>query len=164
MGVDIRISGLDGLLKLSRHIRAEGNKGLGRELGRALGKVVAPIEKAIEASAEQTMPSGYKATLTRSMNHRRSQRTATREARLRLATYAQGKKERRDLPALEAGNLRHPVYGRVRRTRKGPKPNRWAVTRVRAGFHKRGTEHVAGEVEKRALAVVDDFADRLTKG
>lgn len=164
MGVQIRIGGIGELTRLAAHIRAEGDKGLGREFGRALDKVVEPVKKAINASAEQTMPSGYRGELTRSLRHRRSMRTSAREARLRLATYADGEKQRRDLPALEAGRLRHPVFGRVRRTRKGAKANPWAVTRIRAGFHERATRNAADEAEKQALAVVDEFAGRLMKG
>lgn len=162
--VDVRISGADQLRKLAAHIRRTGDKGLGRELGRALDKAIAPVKRAIEASAEQTVPSGYWPTLSRSLKHRRSLRTTTRIASVRLATYAAGEKERRDLPAINAGPLRHPVFGRVRRTRHGLKPNPWAVTRVKPGFHERGTRQAGPGAEKQLLVVLDDLADRLAKG
>lgn len=164
MGVTIRVDGIDRLAKLSSRIRAEGDKGLGRQMGRALDKVVEPLKRSIDASAGRTMPSGYRGVLTRSLKHRRSIRATAREASLRLATFAEGRKERRNLPALEAGELRHPVYGRVRPTRKGPKANPWATTRIRPGFHRRGVEKAAGQVEKELQPVLDDFADRLMKG
>ena len=162
--MEVRITGADQLHKLAAHIRATGDKGLGRELARALDKAIEPVKRSIEASAEKTMPSGYRGTLTRSLRHRRTIRAAARQASVRLATFGVGSKERRALPALNAGDLRHPVFGRTRRTKTGPKANPWAITRVTPGFHERGTEKAGDEAEKQILLVLDDFADRLTKG
>lgn len=162
--LDARVTGQAQLRKLAAHIRAEGDKGLGRDLAKALGDAVEPLKKAIGQSAAVTMPSGYAPTLTRSLRHRRTVRAAARQASVRLATFGAGEKERRDLPALEAGKLRHPVYGRSRRTKKGRKANPWSVTRVRPGFHARGTEKAGDLAEEQALKVLDDFTDRLTKG
>lgn len=154
--IDARVLGAQQLREVARHIRNEGDKGLGRQFGRALEKAVEPVKKAIDESAEHTMPSGYAPTLTRSLKHRRSTKTDTRQATVRLATYGEGRKERRDLPALEAGRLRHPVFGRSR--------SPWAQQRIRAGFHERGTKDAAVEAEKQILVVVDDFVQRLAKG
>lgn len=162
--LDATVTGQAQLRKLSAHIRATGDKGLGRELARALDKAIEPVKKAIEASARATMPSGYAPILTRSLKHRRTVRAAARQASVRLATHADGGKERRDLPALEAGHLRHPVFGRTRRTRKGSKPNPWSVTRIRPGFYERGTAAAGDLAEKAALEVLDDFTERLAEG
>lgn len=163
--VDVRITGGDQLRKVAAQIRATGDKGLGREMAKALDKAIEPVKAAIDASAEQTMPSGYKADLTASLKHRRTLRSATRTASVRLTTSAKGEKESRDLVALERGMLRHPVYGRFRRLKTGRrKANPWAVTRIRAGFHARGIEDAADEAEKKLIEVLDDLADRLAKG
>ncbi len=165
MGVDIRIGGVTDLLKLSAHIKATGDKGLGRQMGRAVTKAMDPVKTSITASATDTMPSGYKETLTRSLKHRVSTRATARTASVRMTTSAKGEDENRDLVALEAGNLRHPVYGRYRRLKGGRwKKNPWAVTRIEPGFHKRGTEAAADEAEKALGAVLDDFSARLAKG
>jgi hypothetical protein len=164
MGLDIRIAGIDEVLKLSRQIRATGDKGLGREMGKALGEAIKPVTEAIEASAAKTMPSGYAPTLTASLKHRRSQRTASRQASLRLTTIGEGTKEQRDLVRLNKGELRHPVFGRSRATRRGRRKNPWAVTSIKAGFHDRGVEDAGPEAEKRLGRVLDDFAERLAKG
>lgn len=165
MGVDVRITGGDQIRQVAAQIRATGNKGLGREMGRALDKAIEPVKVAIDKSAGETMPSGYKAALTASLKHRRSLRSATRTASVRLTTTAKGEKENRDLTALERGQLRHPVYGRFRRLKGGRfRKNPWAVTRIRAGFHERGIQDAADEAEKKLIEVLDDFADRLAKG
>jgi hypothetical protein len=162
--MDLRISGQDQLRKLAAHIKATGDKGLGRQMAKALDNLVEPIKRDIGASAYNTMPSGYRDTLTRSLKHRRSTRITARQATIRLTTTATGTKEGRDLPALEAGRLRHPVYGRSRNTKRGRIPNPWTVTDIKAGFHKRGTEDAADRAEKALLGVLDDFTERLAKG
>lgn len=162
--LDATVAGQAQLRKLSAHLRASGDKGMGRDLAKALDKVVDPVKKAIELSARQAMPSGYAPTLTRSLRHRRTLRAAARQASIRLATHGEGEKEHRDLPALEAGNLRHPVFGRSRRTKKGRKANPWAVTKVRPGFHERGIAKAGDLAEEQVLAVLDDFTERLAKG
>jgi hypothetical protein len=162
--IDVQVAGQAELRKVAAHIRAVGDKGLGREFAKALERAVEPVKKAIVASASATMPSGYKETLTRSLKHRRTTRASAREATVRLATHGEGKQERRDLTALNLGNLRHPVFGRSRRTKLGRVANPWSVTSIRSGFHDRAVEKAKPEAEKAVLEVLGDFADRLTKG
>jgi hypothetical protein len=158
------VLGAKALRAAAASIRNTGDKGLGREFAKALNAAVEPVKAKIGESAAQTMPSGFAPTLTRSLKYRRSTRTDARQATVILATYAQGKKERRDLPAMNAGELAHPVFGRVRSTRKGITANPWVRQRIRPGFFERGTEKVDDEAEKQILAVVDDFVQRLAEG
>jgi hypothetical protein len=169
MAVEVRVTGAAQLRALAAHIKRTGDKGLGREMSTALTKAVAPIDRAITAEAGKAMPSGYRGVLTASLRHRRSTRTQARSASVRLTTTGAGRKDDRDLPALNAGNLRHPVFGRSRRIKRGPRagtaqPNPWSVTRIRPGFYDRGIEKAADAAERQLLVVLDDFADRLAKG
>lgn len=150
------VLGAKALRAAAASIKATGDKGLGREFAKALNNALDPVKQSITESASATMPSGYAPTLTRSMKYRRSTRTDARQATVVLATYAEGKKERRDLPAMEDGILAHPVFNR----RKTP----WVQQKVRAGFFERGTDKVDAEAEKQILVVVDDFVDRLAEG
>jgi hypothetical protein len=162
--IDVRIEGGAALKQVISDLRKASEKGLGKEFGKALNKATDPLKKSIEASAEKTMPSGFAPTLTRSLKHRRNTRTDARQASVVLATYATGKKERRDLPAMEGGNLKHPVFGRTRATRRGIASNPWVDQRIKPGFHKRGTEQAGPEAEKQILVVVDEFVERLAEG
>lgn len=153
--MDVRISGADQIHALARHIKALGDAGLGREMAVALTKAVEPVGKAITREAGIVAPSGYEPVLTRSLQHRRTVRASRTQASVRLTTTAKGKQENRDLPSLNAGRLRHPVFGR----RKNP----WTVTGIPSGFYDRGTEKAAGEAEKQLLAVLDDFTQRLSE-
>lgn len=164
--MEVHIDGRAQLHAVAKAIRATGDKGLGREMSRALAKTTTPLQREIDAEAARVMPvrGGYQAVLSKSLHHKTSQRTGSRSATIRLVTYADGTGERRDVESLEKGALRHPVYGRSRNTRRGRVPSPWAVTKVRSGFHQRGTQKAGDEAVKQLGAVLDDFAARLTKG
>lgn len=165
--LEVRVSGAAQLRKVAVGIRATGDKGLGRQMGRALAATTKPLQREIAAEAERVMPNrgGYRGLLSKSLRHKTSQRTSARNSSIRLITYADGTGERRDVEALEAGRLRHPVFGRSRTVRgRGRVPNPWTVTKIKPGFHERGTENAGDEAEQRLLGVLDDFAARLTKG
>jgi len=165
--MEFDIVGRARLHEVAKAVRATGDKGLGRQMGKALAATTTPLQEAIDAEAARVMPvgGGYQAVLSKSLHHKTSQRTGSRSATIRLITYADGTGERRDVEALEKGTLRHPVFGRSRTVRgRGRVPNPWAVTRIRSGFHQRGTADAGDEAQKRLLVVLDDFAARLTKG
>lgn len=159
------MEGAAALHRVAAQIRAEGRKDLSRELSAALRKASEPVQREIRASAAQTMPrsGGYNAAFDSSLRFGQARRTGGSQARLELKTYADGQSERRDIKALERGDLRHPVYGRSRPgRRKGERvANPWTVTSIRAGFWKRGTDGAMDEVQKEVGKVADDFLKRL---
>jgi hypothetical protein len=164
MGLEFRIEGAATLHKVAAQMRAEGRKNLARELGTALSKAADPVKLSIRTEAEATMPSrgGYEVLFSKSLRFRLERRNGAQQASAKLITYADGTSERRDIGALEAGRLRHPVYGRGRRLKSGShKANPWAVTSIRAGFHKRGTAHAMDEAQKQLGKVINDYAERL---
>lgn len=171
MALDVRVSGSARLHQVAKQVRATGDKGMAREMGRALARTTVPVQRSIAAEADRTMPEsgGYRQVLSKSLRHKTSQRTGGRSATVRLITYADGTGERRDIESLEAGDLRHPVYGRSRRIRRGVRAgtvqaNPWAVTKIRAGFHERGTRDAADQAVAELGTVLDDFAQRLAGG
>lgn len=170
MALEIQISGAATLHKVAAQIRAQGSKDLSRQMGTALGKAADPLKVSIRAEAEKTMPGrgGYSAVFSKSLRFRLERRNGAQQARVNLVTYADGQGERRDIRSLEGGRLRHPVFGRGRRIKRGPtagthKANPWAVTSIRPGFHKRGTDHAMDEAQKQLVDVVEDYAHRLIK-
>jgi hypothetical protein len=165
MAIEVRVDGAATLHRVAAKMRAEGNKDLAREMGEALSKATDPIRTKIRESAAQTMPreGGYEAAFSKSLRFRNARKTQGASATVTLTTYADGTSERRDIRALEAGNLRHPVFGRSRPgARKGERvANPWSVTSIRAGFHKRGTKDAMDEVQKKMESVIQDFAHKL---
>jgi hypothetical protein len=152
MSLEVRIEGVAALKRVAAQIRAEGRRDLSKELDKALAKTVVPVEKAIKLSSAETMPKrgGYAGEMSRALHFKTQKRTGGNSCSYTLITYADGK----DIRALEAGNLRHPVYGNR---------NAWTLTKIRAGFHKRGTDNAADEAVRQMDAVVRDFAARLIK-
>lgn len=167
MALDVQILGSAELKRLAAQIRARGDKGLGREMGDGLKRAAEPVQRSIRTEFA-TLPrkGGYSGVFSKSLRFRTSLRGAARQASFRLLTFADGSHERRDIKAVEAGRLRHPVFGRSGKITKGvragtiyPKP--WAVTKVKGGYHRRGTDHAADEAEKEMSKVLDEFASRL---
>lgn len=170
MSLEFRIEGAATLHKVAAQIYAEGRRNLAREMGNALSKAADPVKVSIRTEAVATMPKsgGYSALFSKSLRFRLERRNGAQQATAQLITYADGQGERRDIGALNRGNLRHPVFGRSRRLRSGvragnQRTNPWAVTSIRAGFHKRGTDHAMDEAQKQLGKVIDDYAKRLIR-
>lgn len=168
--MEVTLLGSAQLKKLAAQIQAEGDKGLGRQMATALRRVAKPIQAAVDAEYETGLPKrgGYQGTWTKSMKWRTELRGQARSASFRLLLFGEGTHERRDIRALESGRLRHPVYGRHRRIRRGVRrgsrdPNPWAVTSVKGGYWERGTDNAADDVEREMIKVLDDFTSRLAK-
>jgi hypothetical protein len=165
MALEVHVVGAATLHRVAAQMRAEGRKDLSRAMSTALSKATEPVKRSIKESAAATMPreGGYAAALDKSLRFRMQRRGSGDTAAVTLVTYADGTSERRDVVALEAGRLRHPVFGRSRPgSRKGERhANPWAVTSIRAGFHKRGTDHAADEAQRQLESVIEDYAHRL---
>ena len=154
MGLEVTITGAATLKQVAAQIRAEGRKDLSRQMSTALTRAVEPVKVCITKEAGSAMPSGYTALLTGSLRHRISRRSGGQQAQVILRTYADGKKERRDIGSLNNGVLRHPLFGRKKK---------WYVTAVRPNFHERGTDKAADAAAAELAGVVEDFAARLIK-
>lgn len=165
MALEVRVSGAATLRRVAAQMRTEGSKDLSKAMSRALSKATDPLRESIRASALETMPHemGYAAVFDKSLRFRLQQRGGGQSATVTLVTYADGTSERRDIKRLEAGTLRHPVFGRSSAgNRKGERrAHPWAVTSIRAGFHKRGTASGMDHAEKAMSEVVQDYAQRL---
>jgi hypothetical protein len=138
--VDVRVLGGAQLTALAAACRAAG-KDVEKELVDGLDRAVKPLEPAIQANIGPTMPAGYEETLSRSLRIR----IARRASGLRITAEAKGRKGLRDLPRMDRGALRHPVYGRMhRRVWSKTKPrqripggqlvaNPWVSQRIKPG-------------------------------
>lgn len=167
MALEVRVEGAAILRRVAAQIRAEGRKDLSRQMSDALSKATDPVRLSIRSSASEVMPreGGYQAAFDKSLRFRMSRRQGDSQASVSLTTFADGTSERRDIKALEAGKLRHPVWGRSRPgARKGERhANPWAVTSIRAGFWKRGTDKALDEAQKELENVIEDLARKLAR-
>lgn len=161
MSLEIRVSGGAKLELAAKQIKAVGNRGLGQVMRRRLEEAAKPLEIAVRAEAERVMPSGYRATFTAALRFKKTIKASARTAEVVFRTYADGKGERRDVNRLEAGQLKHPVFGRARRTKAGLVKNPWATTRIRAGFWTRPVDENLPKVRDALISVLDDVIAEL---
>lgn len=168
MALEVSIKGAVTFHQVAARMRAEGHKDLSRQMATAISKAVEPVKVAIAAEADKVMPSegGYRELIANSLKHRQSRRMGGQRAQIIVATYADGTKERRDVVALNKGNLRHPVFGRSYKLRTGNRAgtirrNPWALTRIPSGFHDRGVAGALDGAQRELIRVVEDFAGRL---
>lgn len=144
------------LTTVRRNLRQIGDKGLSRQLSAGLQRAAKPFRPAVQKSAAELMPSGYGPILSKSLRYRTAVRERRGSASVQIRLYGEGKAEKRDIPAINRGTLRHPVFGR----RKSP----WVSQRVPAGFVDRPADRLGPAMAKEMQAVVDHVADLIKKG
>lgn len=170
MGLSVKVTGSPQLHSLRTRLRETGDKGLGKELGRGLRRAASKFPPAVRAEVPKAMPSGYAPVLARSLRFRLSVRDSRTTSWVTYRVYGDGQKERRDVPRLNAGVLRHPVFGRTRplknhaRYRATSMANPWVAQKVRKGFVDRPVDRLSGDVAREMRAVVDTIANMITRG
>lgn len=150
------IAGVTELGVVARQARLAGGKIL-PAMRRDLGKL-GPVAKAhVEDEIEAKMPrrGGYAALLTRAIRVRVRTDTGFTTAGVTIRTYADGQQQRRDIPALNKGRLRHPVHGHRRRS--------WVTQRVEPGFWDDAMDSTSDDAHTRVRRVLDDTI-KLLKG
>ena len=154
MGFEVTAGSAD-LASVRRALRKVGDTGLGRQLAAGLSRAARPLGPAIRAEVPKAMPSGYAPVLSKSLRFRTAVKSTKSTARLTYRVYGDGRREKRDVPTLNRGRLRHPVYGRR---------SVWAEQRVRSGFVDRPVDRMVPDVVREMQAVVDQVAAQITKG
>lgn len=111
MAIDIRVTGAEKLAVLAGELRAAGEEGKGfrRQLLAQIRVAAAPAAEAVKASAESTLPhgGGLNDWVAGSKFAVRNRLTG-RNVGVRIV----GTKGDHDLEAIDAGRVRHPVWGR----------------------------------------------------
>lgn len=147
----VRVTGAEQLASLSKALRSvakDERKGLRRELYRGIMRATRPLKQAAQESARSTLPSsgGLAAAVARS---KFKTKTAGGGANVGVRILATGGT---DIRAMDAGRLRHPVYG-----------NRsvWVTQSVTPGWFTRPMEAGAGRVQVEILRAMDSVADQI---
>ena len=168
--MSVRVQGGAQLHTLRLTLREVGDRGLGTQLSRGLRRAGAKFQPEVRAEVPKAMPSGYAPTLARSLRFRTQIQETRSTARVLIRVYGDGQKERRDVPRLNAGILRHPVFGRSRPLKRHARykatsmANPWVAQKVRRGFVDRPVDRLAPEVAREMQQVVDWVADQIRRG
>lgn len=147
------LSGINQLADVARAARLAGGA-VPKKLKRGLSGLGPPAKKAVQAET-QRLPSGYRGLLARSIRLRVKSDLGFTTAGVTLVTYATGQQRRRDIPAINSGRLRHPVYGRRQQA--------WVTQRVKPGFWDDAMDTASDDAHERVRAVLDDTT-RTLKG
>lgn len=153
--MSVRVTGSAQLHHVMQVLKETGNRGLGKGMAAGLRMATTPLKPAVLAEVPKAMPSGYAPILSRSLQFRTQVRDFKYVARVTWRVHGDGQKERRDVPALNRGILRHPLYG-----------NRqwWVDQKVRKGFVDRPLDRLGVDVRREMNKVIDAVANRITKG
>lgn len=160
--LSVSMRGADKLDTLARKLRAAGRKDLDRELNRELRKPLPRLRKAVQAGIPAHMPRGYEDTLSRSLRFRLSRRRgAVISVKVTMHGRGGGGKDR-DVRRLDRGILRHPVFGRRRRTTRGRIFNNpWVQQRVPPGFFTIPAERELDNVRRDMVAAIDRLLSKV---
>jgi hypothetical protein len=136
------------LKKLAKDLKQAGNKDLRKELLQA-GKRLKPAWKeAVTVRAISDLPSsgGLNAWVAGRLSVTSSTKLSGRDVGVLFRTKHRGKTGLSDLPSINKGRVRHPLYG---------DRGHWYVTVVQAGFVNRALDDMGPEARKEFLLAVD---------
>lgn len=126
------------------------------QIARSVRPIMRRIEPEVKTEAG-TLPrrGGYAPLMARAVRVRTQVRQSGHRIIARADVSARGKREERDVRAVNAGILRHPVFGR----RKV-----WRVTNVLPGFVNRPIDRARDRIVDAVKEARDDAAERIVRG
>lgn len=161
--LDLAITGSTELRYVAGQLRKAAASELRKELAKAQRRTFAPLQLEIKAQAIVSLPhrGGYAGVMARAVKVSVRQNIARRE--LVAVVYARGRGQQRDVRRVNRGELRHPVFGRDRLTRKGVQLNPWAVTAVPPGFVDRPVRRLEDRLARESLDALHRVAVEIAR-
>lgn len=152
----IRVHGADELRRLAKQCRDLGRRDLVNKLYRGFNRAVQPFEREVRAELGAHTPGDYTGVLDGSLRIRASVKTVGSGVGISVVGIAHGQVYERDLPAVDAGIVRHPLFG---------DRSRWFNTYTVPGFFTGPpADRMIGRVEDAAELVIEEVADELERG
>lgn len=149
--MDVRITGGAELARVAARLREAGEVGLRRKLKRAATDSVTPLKRAVVAGLPGYLPNRYAGVMAGALRFR----TTNESEGVRVAVTAKGRRKQRAVPAINAGVLRHPVYGNRKR---------WVAQPVKHGFVTEPIKHGRSKVERRISHAMEEVAEKIAHG
>lgn len=124
---ELQVRGAAELRRAAAQLRVE-DKALRRGAAKALERGARSLRTTIPAAALKLLPSGYGQVMADDVRVTTSVKLASRDPAVTVKVWAEGgaHPEHRDVSAVDAGTLRHPLFGRRRLA--------WYAQKVPAGF------------------------------
>lgn len=151
MPADLTVRGAENLAGIARALKEAGNGELRRELFKGLNRATKPLKADVKQSAIQLLPSrGGLNTIVANAKLTTSNRASGKNPGVRLTAKSQG----HNLPPIDRGMVRHPVFGRR---------SVWVLQPVTPGFFTKPLNAGVGKVRLELLDVLDDIARKVTR-
>jgi hypothetical protein len=152
------MSGVRGTNQLGQVARAArlADANMPKSIKRRLAKMGPKAKKVVQGTALATLPStnGLAEVVANSMKVSVKSDVGLTTAGVTLEYTAKGKGENRDIPSMNAGIVRHPVYGR--RTA-------WVAQKIAPGFWDDAADVTANDAHDHVRDVLDETV-RILKG
>lgn len=159
-----QVGGAKDCYRLAHALHEAGHKDLKRELDKASREAGNVIADAVldKTSLDQYIPKDFEAEFGRSVDAKVEVRLLA-SRRISVVVYATGKTQRRDIVRMNAGKLRHPVFGRTRRLRRHwvhgatTLNNQWVEQTIRPGL----VDEPARAAMPKAVEKIEDAVKRV---
>lgn len=166
------VRGVDRFRRAARALRtAADRKELTREMRKGILDAVPALKDAVRDGASVYLPDRYAAELAPALRMTTSTSTTGDQVTVRISTTAKGRGGHpRQVDQLEAGTLRHPVFGRTRALKRHAKhkatsmKNPWSAQAVRPRFVTEPMTNAAPQVRPKIEAAVDRVLDKIARG
>ena len=155
MPVDIKVVGHHKLGRVARAARHAQDKDAASQLRKALTRVSKPLQKAVRDDTHKRLPrrGGHAKTIKKALRLTTKSKTSMRAAGITIKCRAVGRKRHRDVGALEAGRLRHPVPGR----------RRWVLQKIPPHFFTGPINENVDQVREELLDAMDRVGRRVAQ-
>jgi hypothetical protein len=160
----VQVTGQRDLYRLAHTLHTAGQKGLKRELDKASRKAGQVIAKEVKDHTKDYIPANFERRWDTSFEADVEVRLIAGR-RITVVFYARGKTVRRDIRAINAGRLRHPVFGRNRRLKNGTlQANPWVMQTIRPGLVDEPARRAMPKARKQIEDAIDRVSQQIVKG
>lgn len=158
----INVSGAKDLYRFAHALNEAGNTGLKRELDKASRRAGDALADEVRAHTDDYIPQTFEDDWKRSMQSRVEVRLV-QSRRITVVFWANGAKGHRKIREINAGNLRHPVFGRTRPLKRHwihkatSQINPWVDQAIRPGL----VDEPVKRATPKAVQELDDAVHRV---
>lgn len=146
------ITGSAELRYVAGKMRKQAARGLQLELGKAQREAFKPLAPEIRLEALAILPSGYGPVMANAVKV--SVRSSLAQATVTAKVFARGRKELRDVTAVNRGLLRHPLFGNRLR---------WYAQKVRAGFVTKAANRLEDRIGHESVDALDRVVREIAR-
>ena len=154
MVAEVRITGAEQLRALGRDLKAAGEegKGLRRKMLAGMRAAGRPLAEKVKESARDNLPKRGGLNEWAAASRVTVRNSLTGKS---VGTRIVVGKRKHDISDMDAGSLRHPVYGNRKK---------WVGQSIAEGAFSKPLEHSAPEIQAALLAVMEMTARQIERG